>query len=304
MTNFKKYFNESQTSIASLVKINETISNNGGELYVVGGPVRDFLLGHEPKDIDFLVRKLTLSEIQKLLSTIGKTKEVGESFGIVKCVIEGNEYDFAIPRTKEEKTGDSHTDFNVSLDPFAPVEADLNRRDFSFNSMAVSLDIFIKCMVSPRENAIALLKQNIIDPNGGLEALEARKLKAVGNSISRFKEDPLRIMRAIQFSTRMGFEIEDGTKKAMRELSPLLKTVSGERIFEEIKKAWTKGKSDVELMIRLLSDIGADKVLFGEAFKPEFVNLNSLNSDERVLGYFVCFFINGGDYSILKVDNK
>jgi len=154
MDNFKSFFkvlNESKVDISTLQKINNAITQAGGEIFVVGGPIRDFVLGHDPKDIDFLVRKLSLEQIQQTLVQIGKPKEVGQQFGIVKANIDSEEFDFAIPRTKEDRTGDKHTDFTVQVDPNASVEDDLKRRDFTWNAMAVPLSVFINVQAYPKE---------------------------------------------------------------------------------------------------------------------------------------------------------
>jgi tRNA nucleotidyltransferase/poly(A) polymerase len=304
---FKNFFNninESRVEQNTLLKINNAIESAGGEIFVVGGTIRDFLLGHEPKDIDFLVRKLPLEEINKILSHIGKSGEVGESFGIVKCTIDGEEFDFAIPRTKEEKTGEKHTDFTVQVDPEASVEDDLKRRDFTWNAMAVPLKVYINVQGYPKEKAIELLKGALIDPNGGLSDLESHSIRAVGDPRNRFGEDPLRMLRALQFATRMGFDISGDTAEAIKELAPTLKTVPGERVFEEFKKAWTKGKADTETFVKLLWKLNIGETLFGEDFNPYIVKLPSLSGEEKVAGQLVAFFINGGDYNSMKVDTK
>lgn len=82
---------EGEVKTSALSKINRLITSNGGEIYVVGGPIRDMVIGVIPKDIDFLVRKLSLESISSLISIIGKSSEVGSSFGIVKGVIDGDE---------------------------------------------------------------------------------------------------------------------------------------------------------------------------------------------------------------------
>jgi len=308
MQDFKSFYkivNESNVESNTLLKISNAIEQAGGEIYVVGGPIRDFILGHNPKDIDFLVRKLSLEQIQKALVQIGKPKEVGQQFGIVKANIDGEEFDFAIPRTKEERTGDKHTDFTVQVDPEAAVEDDLKRRDFTWNAMAVPLKVFINVQGYPKEKAIELLRGAVIDPNGGLEDLDKGVLKAVGNPADRFGEDHLRMLRAVQFATRMGFDISGETAEAIKSLAPELKSVSGERIFDEFKKAWTKGKADAETFVTLLwkLDIGAE--LFGGDFNPYIMTLSNLqDKEDKISGQFVAFFLNGGNYGIMKPDAK
>jgi tRNA nucleotidyltransferase (CCA-adding enzyme) len=190
----------------TLEKILSTLESVGAEIFVVGGPIRDKILGIIPKDIDFLVRKVTLEQISNAINKIGKAGEVGQSFGIVKGVVHGQEFDFAIPRIKEIKTGNSHTDFSVQTDPNATIEADLSRRDFTINSMALPLRNFINNDLS-----------GLIDPHNGLEDIKNKVIRTVGNPFDRFSEDSLRILRAIQFSSRLGFTISQETKEAIKE---------------------------------------------------------------------------------------
>ena len=277
----------------TLTKILTAVEAAGGEMFVIGGPVRDRVLGVEPKDIDFLVRKLTLEQIASAIRGIGKADEVGKSFGVVKGTVDGAVFDFAIPRTREVKTGVSHTAFAVETDPFAPVEADVNRRDFTWNAMAVPLRDFIAGDMS-----------GLIDPTGGMADLKAGVLRAVGNPTDRFTEDPLRMLRAIQFATRMGFVIEPETFMAIHKLAPMLKTVSGERILEEFKKAWTKGKADSEVFITLLETTGVGKLLFGEDFAPQPVMLDFgmplKDSEDVAAARMVAFFLKGGNVAVMK----
>lgn len=279
------------TNNETLIKILTAIEGNGGEIFVVGGPIRDRILGHEPKDIDFLVRKLTLDKITNIIKTIGKAGEVGQAFGIVKGVVDGQEFDFAIPRTKEVKTGDAHTDFTVQTDPNASVQDDLQRRDFTWNAMALPLKDFIANDMTA-----------IIDPNGGLNDLKAGVVNAVGDPTARFSEDPLRMIRAVQFATRMGFDITGTTEDAIRTLAPKLKSVSGERIFEELKKAWTKGKADTHVLIALLKKLNIGPTVFGQDFNPIAVKLANLKGEDKIIGMFVAFFLNGGNFNTMKPD--
>ncbi len=295
-------FIPSSTAIkdSTLRSIQTVIEQAGGEIFVVGGPIRDFVSGHDPKDIDFLVRLLTLSQIQQAVSTLGQADEVGHSFGIVKCFIDGQEFDFAIPRSKETKTGDGHADFTVELDPFATVESDLGRRDFTFNAMAVPLSEFIRA----RETKTPL--EGIIDPFNGQADLRLLEIRTVGNPIDRFNEDFLRILRALQFAARFGFLIEAKTLEAIKELAPKLhpkeRHITGERIFDEFKKVWVKANGNTGIFIRLLSETGIGKILFGDQFKP--IQIKAFASGEELISaQFIAFFIEGGDTSCMKPDN-
>jgi tRNA nucleotidyltransferase/poly(A) polymerase len=278
--------------MSTLRLIQETIEKSGGEIFVVGGTVRDFVQRIPPKDIDFLVRNLTLEQIATSIKTIGKADEVGKSFGVVKGTIEGKTFDFAIPRIKEVKTGNSHTDFIIQTDSFATVESDLSRRDFTINSLCLPLKDFIKGNLS-----------NVIDPHNGLEDIKNKVLRTVGNPFDRFNEDSLRILRGLQFSSRFDLTVHPDTFNAMKALKDTLTSVSGERIFDEFKKAWAKGSSSKFIMLLKETEIG--ETLFGKDFKPiEFNHSPFFSYEETILIGIVAFFLNGGDIKVLKAEMK
>lgn len=267
----------------TIEKIEHAIVAAGGEPYIVGGAVRDELIPGTPasKDVDFLIRKLPLPEIAAVLAPLGKVVEVGKSFGVVTATIDGEDFDFAIPRTKEEKTGEKHTDFTVQTDPNAPLEADLGRRDLTINALAKDAN------------------GRIVDLFGGVKDIQNRTIRAVGNPKDRFREDPLRMMRAIQFAARFGFNIEPKTAAAIKNLRNELKTVSPERILMELQKAWTKGLANSKILVKLLEQLGIGQMLFGDDFQPYILP----GSPDEVV-QFVAFFLRGGDYKKIKPTNE
>lgn len=180
------------------------IAQAGGEVHIVGGAVRDKYLGKEPKDIDLLITKIPLDKLKEILSHFGEAKLVGESFGVIKFVPTNSktEYDFAIPR-KEKSTGDGHKDFKVEYDHTLPVEDDLKRRDFTFNSLA-------------EEYKTGKIK----DPHGGLEDIKNKILRLVNKDAIR--EDPLRAYRAIQFAARFGFKPDQQLIDELKKLAPMI----------------------------------------------------------------------------------
>ena len=279
-------FLQTQTS----KKINEVIEENGGEIFIVGGAVRDAIRGEKDiKDIDFLVRFIPNEELVDILKPIAdkssdgspKVNEVGKSFGVVTATIDGIDFDFALPRIGEtyQKGGKHSEGVEVEVDAEAKIEKDLGRRDFTFNAMAVDIE------------------GNLIDPYGGMEDLKNGQIKAVGDPIKRFDEDPLRILRAIQFANRMGFDIEEKTKEAMETIQDELVSstdsgdlrVPGDRIIEELKKAWLKSKDGNEKLIQVLDETDIGITLFGSQFDP----INVKGKDEVL--QVIAFFFNGGD---------
>lgn len=214
-----------------------------GRLYEVGGFVRDTLLHHRPdsKDRDYLVCGITYDRLVELLRRHGFVDLVGKSFGVIKFTPRGQQvdspvtFDISLPR-KEISTGLAHRDFEVDFDPNLPVEQDLLRRDFSMNAMA-------------RDMA----SNQLVDPYGGLKDLQNKTIRMV--SENSFREDPLRMLRAVQFAARFEFEIEPETLKALKENVALIATVSPERIAEELAKMLTRAEKP-SIGFRLMRDMG------------------------------------------------
>jgi len=195
---------------------------NKGHLYEVGGVVRDGLLLHQKptKDSDYLVTGVPYNELTKILRKFGKVDLVGRSFGVIKFTQEINgashTFDVTLPR-KEYSTGVGHKDFEVSFDPLLSVEDDLKRRDFTINAMARSMET-----------------GKLIDPLGGQKDLENKILRMV--SENSFEEDPLRMLRAVQFSARFDLTIEKKTLASLNKHVHLISSISAERIAEEFNK--------------------------------------------------------------------
>lgn len=210
------------------------ITDAGGELYEVGGAVRDALLARPVKDRDYLVTGLPFERLQQTLRAHGKVSLVGKSFGVLKFQPNNTDanneaacsaskerreppvIDIAIPRT-EVSTGDGHRDFDVSYDHTLSVEDDLRRRDFTINAIARHVGT-----------------GTLVDPHNGVVDIAARCIRQVFPNT--FAEDPLRLLRAVQFAARLQFEIEETTKQAMTTHAQRIRTVSAERIAEELAK--------------------------------------------------------------------
>ncbi len=200
-----------------------------GKIYEVGGAVRDKYISPilSDKDKDYLVTGIPLEELCSLLCRFGKVDLVGKSFGVIKFSpshrFSGEQiFDIAIPR-KEVSTGLGHKDFKVEYDHNLSVEDDLNRRDFTINAMAEDLS-----------------SGRLVDPLGGRKDIKNRLIR-ITNPDS-FKEDPLRMLRAIQFSARFEFDLEENTLESLKENVELITNVSAERIQEELNKLLLKAK--------------------------------------------------------------
>ncbi|MFQ6009292.1 MAG: CCA tRNA nucleotidyltransferase, partial [Candidatus Zixiibacteriota bacterium] len=193
-----------------------------GRIYEVGGTVRDRLLGRNntTPDRDYLVTGIPYDELTEILKNHGQVNLVGKSFGVIKFTqyVGGTAqtFDITLPR-REHSTGVGHKDFDVAFDPFLKVEEDLSRRDFTVNAMALALD-----------------SEELIDPLDGRLDIEMRQLRIAYDK--SFEDDPLRMLRAVQFAARFEFTVEPKTFEIMCRHASLIKTVSNERIAEELNK--------------------------------------------------------------------
>lgn len=196
-----------------------TVHQAHGLGILVGGCVRDHLLGHRASDIDIEVYGIEADALEKLLAKHFTVMAVGKSFGIFKVIIEHDgtkeTFDVALPR-RENKSGQGHKGFVITTDPFMNFKDAAARRDFTINAMGLEP-----------------LSQKILDPHGGQEHLIQKKLRHVS---AAFSEDPLRVFRAAQFCARFDLDLDPSTILLCQQLEGELKTLSLERIFGEMKK--------------------------------------------------------------------
>jgi tRNA nucleotidyltransferase (CCA-adding enzyme) len=186
------------------------VGRAGGRAVIVGGWVRDRLLGRPSKDIDIEVFGLPASRLLPLLREFGPVETVGESFTVYKL----GQIDVSLPR-RESKTGRGHRGFEVRGDPHLSLTDAARRRDFTVNAIAWDP-----------------LTGEYLDPWGGRGDLERRVLRAV--DLRTFGEDSLRVLRAVQFAARFEFEIDPDTRTLCRSIP--LDDLPAERIWGEIEK--------------------------------------------------------------------
>jgi tRNA nucleotidyltransferase/poly(A) polymerase len=189
----------------------------GGDVYAVGGVVRDLLLGRPRGEVDLLVARRPLEAIVARLEKHGRVDLVGKSFGIIKFTVRGTTYDIALPRTDRAGARGSrgHKDIVVAADPDLPIEKDLERRDFRMNSMALRL----------KDGAL-------IDPFGGRQDTRARRLRLTNPAA--FPDDPLRVVRVARFASVLGFKVDRSIYPAARVVD--LTGLSVERVNDEMFK--------------------------------------------------------------------
>lgn len=188
---------------------------NGYEAYIVGGCVRDSFLCREPKDWD-ICTSATPDEVCRLMNKYHvRTIETGLKHGTVTACYGVGQYEITTFRVDGEYSDNRRPD---SVNFVDDINADLSRRDFTINAMAYSDD------------------DGLIDPWGGYGDLDDELIRCVGNPDDRFREDALRIMRALRFAATYGFKIEEKTAEAIRRNKELLKNISAERIQSELTK--------------------------------------------------------------------
>lgn len=229
-----------ESVMETAIKIAHLVNEQGGTAYFVGGFVRDKLLGIENKDIDIEVHSITPENLEKILDSVGDRIEIGKSFGVYSLC--GTNIDIAIPR-RETLIGKGHRDFKIDVDPFIGTEKAAMRRDFTVNAIMQNI-----------------LTGEIVDHFGGEKDLNAGILRHVNDN--SFGEDPLRVLRGAQFAARFNFEIASETVSLCKKID--LKTLSCERVFDELKKALLKAEKP-SLFFENLRIMGQLSYWFDEA---------------------------------------
>ncbi len=188
-----------------------TIMTAGFEAYVVGGCVRDSVLGRTPEDWDIT----TSARPEQVKALFPHTVDTGLQHGTVTVMMGREGFEVTTYRI-DGKYEDCRHPENVTFTP--SLREDLQRRDLTINAMAYNEE------------------QGLVDIFGGMEDISEGIVRCVGDPRERFREDALRILRAIRFSAQLGYVIEEGTRKAAAELAPLLSKISAERIQTELVK--------------------------------------------------------------------
>ena len=218
-----------------LLKIAGDIREAGGRAFLVGGWVRDALLGKSCRDYDVEVYDMAQDALVPILSKYGRTNLVGKAFGVIHLAMKGLSLDFSFPRT-ESKVGYGHRGFVVHTDEKLSFKEAALRRDFTINAMGMELPELTLC-----------------DPYGGIDDLKSHTLRHVGPA---FAEDSLRILRGVQFASRFGCTLAPSTVELCRTLS--LDDLSVERLFEEFKK-WLLKPGKPSLGLKAFLDIKLDE---------------------------------------------
>ena len=197
--------------------IARTLRSRGHSAYLVGGCVRDLLLGLEPRDYDVA----TSATPDQILAEYPRAEQVGAHFGVLLVHQDGAEVEVATYRSDHEYL-DGRRPHSVTFE--TEPEQDVARRDFTINALLLDPDT-----------------DEVLDFVGGRQDLALRLIRAIGDPEKRFREDHLRLLRAVRFAARLGFDIESETEAAIVRLHPLTTAVAPERARDELVRILTEG---------------------------------------------------------------
>ena len=213
----------------NVIDVLERIEENGFEAYIVGGYVRDYLLGIESGDIDIC----TNARVKELLDIFSDINVTSNEYGSVKIITDKLRIDITTYRRDLKYNGNRR---KVEIEYVDNLIDDINRRDFTMNTLCMNKD------------------KNIIDILGGQEDIENKTIRCVGNIEDRINEDPLRMLRAVRFATTLGFTIEEELYRKLKENKELISQLSRERIKEELTKILISKNAIMGL--NMLEDLG------------------------------------------------
>ncbi len=234
------------------------LETKGYEAYLVGGAVRDIIMNKTPSDVD-ITTNATPVEMKEVFSEY-TTIDTGIKHGTVTVIFDGTPFEITTYRTESGYSDGRHPDL-VSFTK--DIKDDLSRRDFTMNSIAFSPD------------------SGFVDPYGGKYDIKNKTIRCVGKPTERFTEDSLRILRALRFSSVLGFQIEDETEKAMFDCCELLSNISTERVFTELTKLLC-GKNVKQVLMKY-SDIIA--VIIPEIKAMKGFNQHNFHHKYDLLGH-------------------
>lgn len=253
---------------SDIKQIKDIFVKNGYKLYVVGGAVRDAILGKVPKDYD-LATDANPDTVENMMQKAGlKTLPTGKAFGVINVFTDQGEYEVA---TFREDIGSGRRPDSVS---FTDIEGDVKRRDLTINALFYDIET-----------------GEVVDLVGGIDDLKKGIVRTVGKPEDRFGEDRLRILRAIRFAGRFGSQLDPNTDAALQK-DASLEGISGERIRDEFIKGLASAKSTKQYLGLL------DKYnLFNWVLKGLKVNKRFINNDDPLV--LIAMLLSGNDTSTL-----
>ena len=239
-------------------KVVKTLNKAGYEAYLVGGCIRDLLLGHKPKDFD-IATSATPEQVHK---TFKRSRLIGRRFRLVHIMFSSRKYiEVATFRSGKVKTASDGAIVRDNL--YGTLKEDAFRRDFSVNGLYYDIQ-----------------KSQVIDYVDGLEALNNSEIRMIGKPVERFKEDPVRMIRAIRFKVKLGATIDSKISKSITNQAHLLANIPAARLYDECIKLF-HNENACEIFEQLLK-FGLLNYLFPQTEKTLFINKTLLNTSKRI----------------------
>jgi poly(A) polymerase len=252
---------------SSALKVCDVLADRGYAVYVVGGAVRDILLGIEPKDFDVA----TDARPEQIKPLFRRALLIGRRFRLVHVMLGPETIEVSTFRAADSQPAEKDEHGRVLRDNvFGTMEEDARRRDFTINAL------YYDCRSG-----------EIIDYHGGLADLKKRTLRIIGDPETRYREDPVRMLRAVRLAAKLGLAIDAATRAPIKRLAPLLEHVPPPRLFEEMLKLLLSGHASA--CLRQLRHEGLHKgmlplldVILDQPLGERFVTLALAQTDERV----------------------
>jgi poly(A) polymerase len=250
----------------SAAKVCAALREAGFSAYVVGGAVRDLLLGITPKDFDIA----TDARPEQIRPLFRRALIIGRRFRLVHVMLGGDTVEVSTFRGADTATAEKDEHGRVLRDNvFGTQEEDARRRDFTVNAL----------YYDPAS-------EEIVDLHGGLDDLKKRMLRVIGDPETRYREDPVRMLRGVRLAAKLGLTLEAQTREPIRSLAPLMERVPPARLFDEMLKLLLSGHASA--CLRQLRDVGLHKgllplldVILEQPLGERFVTLALAQTDER-----------------------
>ena len=240
------------------LKILKKLNNSGHETYLVGGCIRDILLGHKPKDFD-IATSATPEQIHKLFK---RSRIIGRRFKLVHIMFSARKF-IEVATFRAGKVQTSNDGLVLRDNYYGTLEDDVFRRDFTVNGLYYDIK-----------------KSEVIDYVGGLDDLKALKIKMIGDPSERFEEDPVRMIRAVRFRAKLNANIESQLIEAIQTNSQLLAKIPPARLYEEVIKLF-HNENSIEIFHEL-DRLGLLRHLFSQTKENSFVDSSLINTSERI----------------------
>ena len=252
----------------SAAKVCAALREAGFSAYVVGGAVRDLLLGITPQDFDIA----TDARPEQIRPLFRRALIIGRRFRLVHVMLGGDTVEVSTFRGADTATAEKDEHGRVLRDNvFGTQEEDARRRDFTVNAL----------YYDPAS-------EEIVDLHGGLDDLKKRMLRVIGDPETRYREDPVRMLRGVRLAAKLGLTLEAQTREPIRSMAPLMERVPPARLFDEMLKLLLSGHASA--CLRQLRDVGLHKgllplldVILEQPLGERFVTLALAQTDERVL---------------------